>query len=134
MKMLMMITNHFFLLLCISCLVLWCEGEGDFDVAPMKKAEQAALYSAIQGFVGNWWNGSDLYPDPCGWTPIQVLLFYFLILWNLHNCIAKFLIGFLFHFLCHLRILTSIFNSMSKWAFTLSSRLLELKKSSQKDT
>ncbi|XVE91361.1 hypothetical protein REPUB_Repub01dG0003000 [Reevesia pubescens] len=37
----------------------------------MKKAEQAALYSAIQGFVGNWWNGSDLYPDPCGWTPIQ---------------------------------------------------------------
>ncbi|KAL8268865.1 hypothetical protein R6Q59_002663 [Mikania micrantha] len=39
--------------------------------APMVKTEQEALYSAIQGFMGNWWNGSDLYPDPCGWTPIQ---------------------------------------------------------------
>ncbi|KAI3744281.1 hypothetical protein L1987_57358 [Smallanthus sonchifolius] len=39
--------------------------------APMVETEQEALYSAIQGFVGNWWNGSDLYPDPCGWTPIQ---------------------------------------------------------------
>ncbi|EEF37998.1 serine-threonine protein kinase, plant-type, putative [Ricinus communis] len=37
----------------------------------MEDGERAALYSAIQGFVGNWWNGSDLYPDPCGWTPIQ---------------------------------------------------------------
>ncbi|KAK1416173.1 hypothetical protein QVD17_31961 [Tagetes erecta] len=42
------------------------EGEG-----PMVKTEQEALYSAIQGFVGEGWNGSDLYPDPCGWTPIQ---------------------------------------------------------------
>lgn len=42
------------------------------DEAPMEKAEREALYSAIQGFVGDWWNGSDLYPDPCGWTPIQV--------------------------------------------------------------
>ncbi|KAG0479327.1 hypothetical protein HPP92_010185 [Vanilla planifolia] len=25
----------------------------------------------FQGFVGDWWNGSGLYPDPCGWTPIQ---------------------------------------------------------------
>ncbi|KAM5567606.1 piriformospora indica-insensitive protein 2-like [Rosa sericea] len=40
-------------------------------LAPMEKTEQEALYSAIQGFVGKWWNGSDLYPDPCGWTPIQ---------------------------------------------------------------
>ncbi|KAM6548193.1 hypothetical protein CsatB_019869 [Cannabis sativa] len=40
-------------------------------IAPMEKTEQEALYSVIQGFVGNWWNGSDLYPDPCGWTPIQ---------------------------------------------------------------
>ncbi|KAI3734021.1 hypothetical protein L6452_13481 [Arctium lappa] len=39
--------------------------------APMVKTEQEALYSVIQGFVGEWWNGSDLYPDPCGWTPIQ---------------------------------------------------------------
>lgn len=39
--------------------------------AQMEKTEQAALYSAIQGFVGSSWNGYDLYPDPCGWTPIQ---------------------------------------------------------------
>ncbi|KAH7516602.1 hypothetical protein FEM48_Zijuj10G0152500 [Ziziphus jujuba var. spinosa] len=49
----------------------WCYGEEDIDVAPMEKTEKEALYSAIQGFVGNGWNGSDLYPDPCGWTPIQ---------------------------------------------------------------
>lgn len=59
----------------------WCSEEADADdLAPMEKTEQEALYSAIQGFVGKWWNGSDLYPDPCGWTPIQVLLlcyFYF---------------------------------------------------------
>ncbi|KAK2981296.1 hypothetical protein RJ640_006997 [Escallonia rubra] len=56
------------------CLGAWCNGEGESLVAPMEKTEQQALYSAIQGFVGNWWNGFDLYPDPCGWTPIQVLL------------------------------------------------------------
>ncbi|CAN4121924.1 unnamed protein product [Withania somnifera] len=39
--------------------------------APMDENEINALYSVIQGFVGKWWNGSDLYPDPCGWTPIQ---------------------------------------------------------------
>ncbi|KAJ6318252.1 hypothetical protein OIU76_013729 [Salix suchowensis] len=37
----------------------------------MEEGEKTALYTAIQGFVGNWWNGSDLYPDPCGWTPVQ---------------------------------------------------------------
>ncbi|XP_042023595.1 piriformospora indica-insensitive protein 2-like isoform X2 [Salvia splendens] len=37
----------------------------------MKSVEKAALYSTIQTFVGKWWNGSDLYPDPCGWTPIE---------------------------------------------------------------
>lgn len=52
---------------------LLCSGQTDTSVAPMEKKEQEALYSAIQGFVGKWWNGSDLYPDPCGWTPIQVL-------------------------------------------------------------
>lgn len=59
-------------------LILWfdglcCNGEEEevAVTAPMKKTEQEALYSAIQGFVGDWWNGSDLYPDPCGWTPIQ---------------------------------------------------------------
>ncbi|XP_054823018.1 piriformospora indica-insensitive protein 2-like [Prosopis cineraria] len=45
--------------------------EADVSMAPMEKKELEALYSTIQGFVGNWWNGSDLYPDPCGWTPIQ---------------------------------------------------------------
>ncbi|KVH97457.1 piriformospora indica-insensitive protein 2-like [Cynara cardunculus var. scolymus] len=44
---------------------------GQIDGAPMSKTEQEGLYYAIQGFVGKWWNGSDLYPDPCGWTPIQ---------------------------------------------------------------
>ena len=48
------------------------EYEGVGGGAPMVKTEQEALYSAIQGFVGEWWNGSDLYPDPCGWTRIQV--------------------------------------------------------------
>ncbi|KAK1425603.1 hypothetical protein QVD17_20957 [Tagetes erecta] len=47
------------------------DNDGDAVGALMVKTEQEALYSAIQGFVGNWWNGSDLYPDPCGWTPIQ---------------------------------------------------------------
>ncbi|XP_051146169.1 piriformospora indica-insensitive protein 2-like [Andrographis paniculata] len=39
--------------------------------SPMKISQKEALFSAIQGFVGKWWNGSHLYPDPCGWTPIQ---------------------------------------------------------------
>lgn len=50
----------------------WCNGEAEASAAPMEETEKKALYSTIQGFVGNWWNGSDLYPDPCGWTPIQV--------------------------------------------------------------
>ncbi|KAL5761493.1 hypothetical protein ACOSP7_017757 [Xanthoceras sorbifolium] len=58
-------------LLLVLCLCVWCYGEGDMDVTPMEKTEKAALYNAIQGFVGNWWNGSDLFPDPCGWTPIE---------------------------------------------------------------
>lgn len=55
-------------------LFLLCVGqEGPAStVAVMERREQEALYSAIQGFAGKWWNGSDLYPDPCGWTPIQV--------------------------------------------------------------
>ncbi|KAK7275159.1 hypothetical protein RIF29_16268 [Crotalaria pallida] len=48
-----------------------CYGEVELDISPMEKTEQDALYSTIQGFVGDRWNGSDLYPDPCGWTPIQ---------------------------------------------------------------
>ncbi|KAL7091088.1 hypothetical protein ACP275_12G083400 [Erythranthe tilingii] len=60
--------------LCIINLYGACingEDESLAVAAPMKKTEQDALFSAIQGFVGKWWNGSDLYPDPCGWTPIQ---------------------------------------------------------------
>ncbi|KAJ0230625.1 Uncharacterized protein HA466_0307250 [Hirschfeldia incana] len=55
----------------------WCNAvessstEVTDDGAPMEKSEREALYSTIQGFVGDSWNGSDLYPDPCGWTPIQ---------------------------------------------------------------
>ena len=46
------------------------------SIAPMEREEQEALYTAIQGFVGKWWNGSNLYPDPCGWTPIQACYFF----------------------------------------------------------
>ncbi|KAL3654364.1 hypothetical protein CASFOL_004045 [Castilleja foliolosa] len=48
-----------------------CNGDDEDVGSPMVKTEQEALYSTIQDFVGKWWNGSDLYPDPCGWTPIQ---------------------------------------------------------------
>ncbi|KAL7001273.1 hypothetical protein U1Q18_002425 [Sarracenia purpurea var. burkii] len=57
--------------LFILSLTVWCNGEAEMSVAAMEETEKEALYSAIQGFVGDWWNGSDLYPDPCGWTPIQ---------------------------------------------------------------
>ncbi|XAR65372.1 hypothetical protein NMG60_11009472 [Bertholletia excelsa] len=60
----------FFLALFMFLSGVWCD-EGDILAVPMEKTEIEALYSTIQGFVGNWWNGSDLYPDPCGWTPIQ---------------------------------------------------------------
>ncbi|ESR54135.1 hypothetical protein CICLE_v10024126mg, partial [Citrus x clementina] len=45
--------------------------EGTSTVAPMERKEKEALYSTIQGFVGKWWNGSDLYPDPFGRTGLQ---------------------------------------------------------------
>ncbi|CAO2174316.1 unnamed protein product [Urochloa humidicola] len=61
-----------------------CTGQGEDDgsdldspaaaaagTAPMEEKERAALYAAIEGFVGKGWNGSGLYPDPCGWSPIQ---------------------------------------------------------------
>lgn len=48
-----------------------CEDQRSDVFSPMGKGEQEALYSVIEGFVGSWWNGSGLYPDPCGWTPIQ---------------------------------------------------------------
>ncbi|KAK9198874.1 hypothetical protein WN944_014060 [Citrus x changshan-huyou] len=53
-------------------LFLSCAGqEGPSTVAAMERKEQEALYSTIQGFVGKWWNVSDLYPDPCGRTGLQ---------------------------------------------------------------
>ncbi|KAM4085034.1 hypothetical protein ACB094_08G178400 [Castanea mollissima] len=70
MKSFITISNAIFAVF-IFCLVAWCCGHENIDVAPMEKTEKEALYSAVQGFVGNWWNGSALYPDPCGWTPIQ---------------------------------------------------------------
>ncbi|KAK9276556.1 hypothetical protein L1049_006090 [Liquidambar formosana] len=63
--------SHTGFVLFIICLGVWSNGQEDIETAPMEKTEQEALYSAIQGFVGKEWNGSDLYPDPCGWTPIQ---------------------------------------------------------------
>ncbi|XP_071716703.1 piriformospora indica-insensitive protein 2-like [Rutidosis leptorrhynchoides] len=68
--------NGVFMIVMVGSIVMCINGETDEyegveGIAPMVKTEQDALYSAIQGFVGTWWNGSDLYPDPCGWTPIQ---------------------------------------------------------------
>ncbi|KAF3780943.1 Piriformospora indica-insensitive protein 2 [Nymphaea thermarum] len=39
--------------------------------SPMASGERESLYAVIQSLVGSSWNGSDLFPDPCGWTPIQ---------------------------------------------------------------
>lgn len=50
--------------------ILYSSQEKDILTAPMEEKEQKALYYAIEGFVEKWWNGSDLYPDPCGWTPV----------------------------------------------------------------
>ncbi|XP_019439307.1 PREDICTED: piriformospora indica-insensitive protein 2-like [Lupinus angustifolius] len=58
--------------LCFVFLVMFCLCKGlDSPLSPMDKKEKEAIYSVIQGFFGKWWNGSDLYPDPCGWTSIQ---------------------------------------------------------------
>ncbi|GAA0185878.1 transmembrane signal receptor [Lithospermum erythrorhizon] len=70
-KKLKCLSNFFLVAFFILFLCLQCNCEDESMEAPMEKWEQEALYSAIQGFVGKWWNGSDLYPDPCGWTPIQ---------------------------------------------------------------
>ncbi|GMI76735.1 hypothetical protein like AT1G13230 [Hibiscus trionum] len=74
MENLIVINKCFLLLFLLVGLFVFCgcEDYGQVSpVSPMVKEEQEALYAAIQGFVGNLWNGSDLYPDPCGWTPIQ---------------------------------------------------------------
>uniref|UniRef100_A0A1D1YSX6 Piriformospora indica-insensitive protein 2 n=1 Tax=Anthurium amnicola TaxID=1678845 RepID=A0A1D1YSX6_9ARAE len=66
-------TYHQFRALLIFSLLFFnvALGADESTASPMEMAEQEALYSAIQGFVGKSWNGSELYPDPCGWTPIQ---------------------------------------------------------------
>lgn len=52
----------------------WSGADSVSVIAPMEENEQLALYSTVQDFIGKDWNGSELYPDPCGWTPIQVEL------------------------------------------------------------
>ncbi|KAL1216324.1 Piriformospora indica-insensitive protein 2 [Cardamine amara subsp. amara] len=72
-----MFRQAFFYSLLLLSLLFRCTGDEslpevtDSEEAPMGKREREALFSAIQGFVGDSWNGSSLYPDPCGWTPIQ---------------------------------------------------------------
>ncbi|KAK3160125.1 hypothetical protein QOZ80_1BG0055500 [Eleusine coracana subsp. coracana] len=69
-------------LLALGLLVLLlhgCSGQAEEDdgsaasgaTAPMDEKEKRALFAAIDSFVGKGWNGSGLYPDPCGWSPIQ---------------------------------------------------------------
>lgn len=67
--------QQLYFLLCVWCLVVnWSSAETEeSEGGPMGETEKAALYSTVQGFVGDSWNGSYLFPDPCGWTPIQVL-------------------------------------------------------------
>jgi hypothetical protein len=64
----------------LALLLRACSGQGGGDddgsastaTAPMEEAEKRALFAALESFVGKGWNGSALYPDPCGWSPIQV--------------------------------------------------------------
>lgn len=70
--------SGFFLFVFCSSLFVMCTGQADpSQMAPMAIKEQEALDSTIQEFVGSWWNGSNLYPDPCGWTPIQLGLYLY---------------------------------------------------------
>ncbi|KAL6177918.1 hypothetical protein ACLB2K_049439 [Fragaria x ananassa] len=74
--------KRFVLLLFFWCsaffVLLVVQADPSVSLSPMLEKEQQALYSTIQGFVGNWWNGSDLYPDPCGWTLIQKPAIWFI--------------------------------------------------------
>ncbi|KAJ0241359.1 Uncharacterized protein HA466_0217710 [Hirschfeldia incana] len=65
--------QQLYFLLCVWCLLVdWSGAETEeSEGGPMEKTEKAALYFTVQGFVGDSWNGSYLFPDPCGWTPIQ---------------------------------------------------------------
>uniref|UniRef100_J3KVS0 non-specific serine/threonine protein kinase n=1 Tax=Oryza brachyantha TaxID=4533 RepID=J3KVS0_ORYBR len=64
-------SKHLALSLLLLLLVHGCSGQQGEAAAPMEEKEKRALYAAIEGFVGKGWNGSALYPDPCGWSPIQ---------------------------------------------------------------
>ncbi|KAI0523160.1 hypothetical protein KFK09_005552 [Dendrobium nobile] len=59
------------IILLLQLICFEVQSQSDGSTAPMEEKEKDALYSTIQGFVGKWWNVSGLYPDPCGWTPIQ---------------------------------------------------------------
>ncbi|XP_020596300.1 piriformospora indica-insensitive protein 2-like [Phalaenopsis equestris] len=58
-------------ILLLQLLSFQALSQSDGSTSPMEEKEKEALYMMIQGFVGKWWNGSGLYPDPCGWTSIQ---------------------------------------------------------------
>ena len=76
--------SHAIFVMFILSLSATC-GQEDLDIlTPMEKVELEALYSTIESFLGDSWNSSDLYPDPCGWTPIQVP-FSFLYIFSFHN-------------------------------------------------
>ncbi|KAG6471832.1 piriformospora indica-insensitive protein 2-like [Zingiber officinale] len=64
-------SNWVLLLLSFLVFHVSLSNEQEDSTAPMLRAEQEALYLLIQDLVGKWWNGSELYPDPCGWTQIQ---------------------------------------------------------------
>lgn len=76
----------------VGVYIIMYKGVANASMSPMEKHEKEALYSAIQGFVGNEWNGSFLYPDPCGWTTIEVLSLYvhnflFFFIFFYHSCL-----------------------------------------------
>jgi hypothetical protein len=62
------------LVLLVVQLLHGCSGQADDGAAraPMPDREKRTLFAAVESFVGDGWNGSGLYPDPCGWSPIQV--------------------------------------------------------------
>jgi hypothetical protein len=69
-----------FVVLLASQLLRGCKADGVPNESSAK-AEEASmeednrgLYAFIESFVGKDWNGSRLFPDPCGQTPIQVPL------------------------------------------------------------
>lgn len=58
-------------LLLVVLLLSDALAETDTSVSPMLATEREALYSLMRALIGSEFNVSELYPDPCGWTPIQ---------------------------------------------------------------